>query len=217
MGLSRGKKVAALVALGGVGWAIGANASVVHGTRDRVVDEAHAAPAPVIVVLGAGIHPDGTPTEILEDRLETARSLYAAGLAPRVLCSGDHGTRSHDETGTMARWLESHGVPPEAIFLDHAGFDSWNTVVRAHRVFGVSRAIFVTQAYHLPRVLWTASHEGIDAQGVAADRHEYPAMAWYQTREVVSRTKATFDVAVGRGAHVLGPSIDLAGDGRVTR
>lgn len=206
----------ALVSSAALG-AAGANAIVLRGGSARVASADRVAPAPVIVVLGAGIHPDGTPTEILADRLATAADLYRAGRAPRILCSGDHGKASHDETGVMTRWLEDHGIPPEAIFLDHAGFDSWNTVVRARRVFGVTAAIFVTQAYHLPRVLWTASHEGIDAQGVAADRHEYPAMAWYQTREVVSRTKATFDVAVGRGAHVLGPSIDLAGDGRVTR
>lgn len=89
--------------------------------------------------------------------------------------------------------------------------------MRARRVFGVTRAIFVTQAYHLPRVLWTAEHEGIEASGVAADRHTYPAMVWYQTRETISRTKAALDVVDGRGARVLGPPIDLAGDGRVTR
>lgn len=196
---------------------LGANVVVVRGGTAREVPLESAREAPVIVVLGAGIHGDGTPTEILADRLATAADLYRAGKAPRILCSGDHGRVTHDETGVMARWLEDHGVPPEAIFLDHAGFDSWNTVVRARRVFGVTRAIFVTQAFHLPRVLWTAEQEGIDAQGVAADRHDYPAIVWYQTRETISRTKAALDVIVGRDARVLGPTIDLAGDGRTTR
>jgi SanA protein len=215
--LSRRNTLAALVVLGVAGWAFGANASVLRASRERVVDVDRASPAPVIVVLGAGLRPDGAPSDILEDRLETARSLYVAGRAPRILCSGDHGSRSHDETGAMARWLESRGVPAEAIFLDHAGFDSWNTVVRARRVFGVTRAIFVTQRYHLPRVLWTASRVGIDAQGVAADRRPYPAMPWYETRELASRTKATLDVAIARPPRALGEPVDLTGDGRVTR
>jgi vancomycin permeability regulator SanA len=103
-----------------------ANAVVLRGGGARIAPAESVPSAPVIVVLGAGIHPDGTPTEILADRLATAADLYRAGRAPRILCSGDHGHASHDETGVMARWLEAQGIPPEAIFLDHAGFDSWN-------------------------------------------------------------------------------------------
>ena len=194
-----------------------ANVVVLRTTTSDVVDAARVAPAPVIIVLGAGIHPDGTPTDVLADRLDAALELYRAGLAPRVLCSGDHGRESHDETGAMERYLEARGVPAEAIFLDHAGFDSFNTVARARRIFGVTRAILVTQAYHLPRVLWTAAREGIEAQGVAADRRDYPAIAWYQAREVLSRSKAVLDVAIGRSPRTLGATIDLGGDGRVTR
>lgn len=197
-------------------WAVTSNVVVVSSTKAAIVESDRVDPAPVIVVLGAGIHSDGTPTEILADRLETALALFRAGRAPKILCSGDHGRASHDEVGVMERYLEDRGVAPEAIFLDHAGFDSWNTVTRAHRVFGVTRAIFVTQGYHLPRVLWTATHEGIAAQGVAADRHRYPMHAWYAVREIASRSKAVLDVAIGRDPKFLGPAIDLAGDGRVT-
>lgn len=198
-------------------WIAASNVVVVSSTKTAIVGADRVDAAPVIVVLGAGIHADGTPTEILADRLETALELYRAGRAPRILCSGDHGRVSHDEVGVMARYLEDRGVASEDIFLDHAGFDSWNTVTRAHRVFGVTRAIFVTQGYHLPRVLWTATHEGIAAQGVAADRHRYPMHAWYAVREIASRSKAVLDVAIGRDPKFLGPAIDLAGDGRATR
>lgn len=190
------------------------NAVVCRGAR--VVPVAEAAPAPVIVVLGAGIRPDGSPSDILADRLDTALELHRL-RGGRILCSGDHGRDEHDEPLAMSRYLEAHGVPPEAIFLDHAGFDSFNTVSRARRVFGVTRAVFVSQAYHLPRVLWTAKEEGIEAEGVASDRHTYPAMRWYQAREVISRSKAVLDVVVGRAPHFLGPSVSLDGDGRSTR
>ncbi len=191
-----------------------ANAVVCHGAP--VVPVAEAAPAPVIVVLGAGIRPDGSPSEVLADRLDTALELHRL-RGGRILCSGDHGRDDHDEPLAMARYLEARGVPPEAIFLDHAGFDSFNTVSRARRVFGVTKAVFVSQAYHLPRVLWTAKEEGIEAQGVASDRHAYPAIRWYQARETISRSKAVLDVLVGRGPHFLGPSVSLDGDGRSTR
>lgn len=191
-----------------------ANAVVCRGAR--VVPVAEAAPAPVIVVLGAGIRPDGSPSDILADRLDTALEIHRLRRG-RILCSGDHGRDEHDEPLAMARYLEARGVAPEAIFLDHAGFDSFNTVSRARRVFGITRAVFVSQAYHLPRVLWTAKEEGIEAEGVAADRHTYPGLRWYQAREVVSRSKAVLDVAVGREPHFLGPHVNLDGDGRSTR
>ncbi len=191
-----------------------ANAMVCRGAR--VVPVAEAAQAPVIIVLGAGLRADGSPTDILADRLDTALELHRL-RGGRILCSGDHGRGDHDEPFAMSRYLEARGVAPEAIFLDHAGFDSFNTVSRAHRVFGVTRAIFVSQAYHLPRVLWTAKQEGIEAEGVAADRHTYPGIRWYQAREVVSRSKAVLDVAVGRSPHFLGAAVNLDGDGRLTR
>jgi vancomycin permeability regulator SanA len=151
----------------------------------------------VIVVLGAGVHGD-EPSEVLRDRLETALSLYRSGRASKILVTGDHAKPEYDEPGAMARWLIAAGVPARAIVLDHAGFDTYSSMVRAREVFGVTHAIVVTQRFHLSRALWVARSVGIDAEGAEADRRVYRAAGWFEAREILSRTKAWLDVAVGR-------------------
>lgn len=173
--------------------ALSCNLVVLRGGRSDV-ELRH---AQAIVVLGAGVRGDA-PSDVLRDRLETALALFRAGRAPKLLLTGDHGRVDYDEVGTMKRWLSQHGVPDGAMVLDHAGFDTYSSIVRAHDVFGVDRAIVVTQQFHLPRALWIARSVGIDAEGVAADRREYVGATWFQLREVLSRTKAWLDVAVGR-------------------
>lgn len=154
--------------------------------------------AEVILVLGAGIGPDGSVSQVLADRLETALALYRAGRAPRLLLTGDHSSAEYDEVSAMRRWLEQRGVPREALVLDGAGVDTFSSIARARAVYGVGRAIVVTQAFHLPRAVWLARAMGIDADGVAADRRPYRGAAWFELREVISRTKAWVDVSVGR-------------------
>lgn len=195
---------------------LSANVFVARQGEALVVRPQEARGADCILVLGAGVW--GTePSPVLEDRLQTALSLYQQGKAPRILVSGDHGRPSYDEPTTMARWLEARGVPPGHIFLDHAGFDTNSSIVRAHRVFGASSVIVVTQAFHLPRATYLAQAEGMRAQGVAADLRPYAGSAWFSAREVISRTRAVLDGTVGRMPRHMGPKFDLRGDGRATR
>lgn len=168
------------------------------------------------LVLGAGVRDDGTPSDVLRDRLDEALVLYRRGAVPRVIVSGDHREASCDEPNVMRRYLEANGVPREAIFMDHAGFDTYSSVWRAKHVFGAEHVVIVTQQFHLARALFVARSVGMDAEGAPADRHVYRGIAWLQAREVISRTKAFLDVAVARRAHHEGPRIDLRGDGRVT-
>jgi vancomycin permeability regulator SanA len=128
------------------------NAVVTADAASRTTEVASAERADCILVLGAGVWATG-PSPVLEDRLETALALYRAGKAPRILVSGDHGRPEYDEPGAMAAWLEARGVPAEHVFLDHAGFDTHSTMVRAREVFGVERAIVVTQRFHLARAV----------------------------------------------------------------
>ncbi|MGZ3420816.1 MAG: SanA/YdcF family protein [Polyangiales bacterium] len=151
----------------------------------------------VIVVLGAGVHGD-EPSEVLRDRLETALELFRAGRATKILVTGDHSKKDYDEPGAMARYLAAHGVHETDIVLDHAGFDTYSSIVRAREVFGVTHAIVVTQRFHLSRALWVARSVGIDAEGAEADRRVYRAAGWFEAREILSRTKAWIDVTVGR-------------------
>ena len=174
------------------------NALVFARGEPRIVEPATVEHAPVALVFGAGVRSDGTVSQVLGDRLDTAIDLYRAGKVDGLLLSGDHGAPEYDEVDAMRVYAERHGVPSSAITLDHAGFDTFSSVARAGRVFGVKKATLVSQAYHLPRALYLARAEGIDAVGVAADRRHYRGMAWFEAREVLSRTKACVDVLVHR-------------------
>lgn len=204
--------------------ALGVLAVNLFVVRGGASDFEHAAsnPAPLTgppdcaLVLGAGVRDDGTPSDVLRDRLDESLALYRAGRVAKIIVSGDHQTVTYDEPNAMRRYLEANGVPPADIFMDHAGVDTFSSVWRAKHVFGAERVIVVTQRFHLARAVWVARELGMEADGSAADRHVYRGIAWLHAREVVSRTKAFVDVAVGREARHRGPRIDLTGDGRVT-
>lgn len=169
------------------------------------------------LVLGAGLRDDGSPSDVLRDRLDESLVLYRAGRVRRIIVSGDHRTPAYDEPNAMRAYLEANGVPPQVIFMDHAGIDTYSSMWRAKHVFGASRIVVVTQRFHLARAVWLARSLGMEAEGSAADRHLYRGIAWLQVREVASRTKAFVDVKVRRTPrHHDGPPVDLTGDGRLT-
>jgi SanA protein len=172
--------------------------------------------AAVAIVLGAKVKTDGTPSDILRDRLLTAIDIYRAGSVDKILVSGDDGQVEYDEVNAMRVYLLAANVDPDDIFLDHAGFDTYDSMIRAREVFGVTKAIVVTQEYHLPRALYLANAFGIDAQGVVADRQQYRGMLRYQLREVFADVKAVINVTIQSAPHFLGDAIDITGDGRVT-
>lgn len=172
--------------------------------------------APVVMVLGASVLRSGQPSDILADRLKVASEIYAAGLADKVLVSGDNGQDGYDEVNAMRKYLLAAGVASEDVFLDHAGFDTYDSVYRARHVFGVTNAIVVTQGYHLPRALYLADVVGIEVQGVTSDLQPYVKQAWFSARESLARVKAVGDVLFGADPEYLGEPIDITGDGRVT-
>lgn len=184
--------------------------------RSSIVSIGGIDPAPVAIVLGAKVKADGQPSDILRDRLLTAIDLYRAGSVGKILVSGDDGQVEYDEVNAMRLYLLGADVDPDDIFLDHAGFDTYDSMIRARKVFGVTKAIVVTQAYHLPRALYLADAFGIDARGVAADRQTYRGILRYQVRELLADTKAVVSVIAGVSPHFLGDTIDVSGDGRVT-
>ena len=124
----------------------------------------------VAIVPGARVFEDGTPSHALADRLHAALELYRAGRVQKILVSGDHGSGIYDEVNAMHAWLLDRGVSPEAIYLDHAGFRTLDTMFRASEVFKVRRAVICTQRFHLPRSVFLARAAGIDAVGLEADR-----------------------------------------------
>lgn len=212
------------LALSGVAGALvaGAQAWVHHrgGPIYESVDglpERIAANAWVAIVPGARVHKDGSPYQALEDRLLAANELFHAGRVSRILVSGDHATDGYDEVHGMRAWLLAQGVPSDAIYLDHAGLRTLDTMVRASEVFGVQRAVVCTQRFHLPRSLYLARAAGIDAVGLVADRHVYAKATADAIREAGARVKAVLDVHIlGTRPRHLGPRIPIDGPASAT-
>lgn len=172
------------------------NAYCILGTRDQVHTIAQVQDegthADVILVLGASVLPDGTPSDILADRLEVAADLYLAGAAPVIIASGDNRDSHYNESDAMKRYLESLGVPSDAIAVDHAGYDTYGSVYRARYAYGANSMLIVTQAYHLYRALMIADMLGAQSTGVASDKGAYDNQKQYSLRDVVARDKDFF-------------------------
>lgn len=185
--------------------------------RTRIVDSVQAGTADCILVLGAQVLPDKSVSLMLADRLDTALALYQAGVSQRILVSGDHGTPYYDEVNPMRDYLIARGVPAEAVFMDHAGFDTFDSLYRAREVFQVRSCVIVTQGFHLIRALFIARELGMDALGVDAALRSYGNATYYQVREVFARTKAFLDCRLldSRPTY-LGPILPISGDGNAT-
>jgi len=168
------------------------------------------------IVLGAYVSPDGRLCDMLKDRMDAAVELYWEGKVQKLLLTGDHGRRSYDEVNHMRRYAESRGVPAEDIFLDHAGFNTYDSMYRAKSIFRVDSAVVITQDFHLPRALFIARSLGLNAVGVAADKYRYVGVEQYYLREIPARAKDFCCVLAGVEPCFLGKVIPITGDARVT-
>ncbi len=183
-------------------------------STSKVADVPHTT---VAIVPGALVAADGKMSGMLADRVQDAAALWHAGKVERILVSGDHHTWAYDEPDTMRKALIKDGVPAQVIFEDHAGFDTWETMVRARSIFNIRDAVVVTQGFHMPRALFLADAAGIQATGLIADQHSYGAQGTRSNlREVASRVKALADSTLGTPA-VGGAKIPITGNnGRVS-
>ncbi|MBE6616007.1 MAG: SanA protein [Ruminococcaceae bacterium] len=170
-----------------------------------------------VLVLGAGVRPDGSPSDMLYDRVQTGLAVYRNGGVPKLLMSGDHGRQEYDEVACMLELALADGVPAEDIFLDHAGFSTYESLVRAKEVFGAERIVIVTQKYHLHRALYIARELDLEAVGVSADLRTYAGQSMRDLREIAARVKDIFSVRLGTSPTYLGEFIDLSGDGTITQ
>ncbi len=168
-----------------------------------------------IIVLGCGVWGE-TPTPLLSDRLDAAIMLYNAGVASKLLMSGDHGRTDYNEVSVMRKYAIDRGVRSEDIFMDHAGFSTYETMYRATDVFGVNKAVIVTQKYHLYRALYDASSLGIEAKGTIATGYVYASQILLDFREAIARVKDFIWCAVKPEPTFRGEKIDIHGSGEVT-
>jgi SanA protein len=197
---------------------IAANAYIVFSTRGEATsDISKLSHAQAAIVPGAQVRPDGTMSLMLADRVERTVELWQAGKVDRILVSGDHGSWRYDEPDTMREALLRAGIPGRAIFTDHAGFNTYATMVRAKRIFDVQSAIVVTQGFHIDRALYLAKSAGIgDVQGLTSDIHGYgQKQKESDIRELLARPKALFDSVTDAGV-MGGPQIPITGDGRAS-
>lgn len=164
------------------------------------------------IVLGALVSETGNPSSFLKDRLDVAVELYRQHKIKRFLLSGDHGRKTYDEVNSMKNYLISEGINTEDIFLDHAGFDTYSTMVRAKEVFEVDNAIIVTQEFHLPRAVYIARSKGINAFGIIADRQEYYSLIRLKMRESLAKVKAFAEVKINKKPKFLGNKIPISGN-----
>lgn len=196
--------VATLAAGAGVGLAPWALTRVL--SAGRLFTKVDAIPQhDVALVLGAQVFRDGTPSSYLRGRLDQAVLLFHAGIVKAILVSGDHGQPDYNEPDAMRDYLIRHGIPADKVVADYAGFDTYDSCVRARDVFGVHEVIVVSQSYHLPRAVATCRLIGVDAVGVGdAERTRNLQLAIYQFREVLADIKMIWDVT-SRRRPTLGP------------
>ena len=168
-----------------------------------------------ILILGAGVWGD-RPTHMLEDRLKFGITLYEMNASGRLLMSGDHGRKNYDEVNVMKDYAIKKGVPSSDIFMDHAGFSTYESLYRARDIFEAKKVIIVTQEYHLYRALYVADKLGLDAYGVASNPREYVGQNNREVREILARVKDFLYVIIKPTPTYLGDSIPVNGNGDIT-
>jgi SanA protein len=199
---------------------ISANYTVLHSSRKYIFKNSNEAPAAqAALVLGAMVYHDSELSYMTRDRADLGIALYKSGKVKKILVSGDHGHKNYDEVNTIRGYILKRGVPPEDVFMDHAGFNTYNSMYRARDIFKVRSMIICTQAFHLNRSVFLARSMNIEASGVPADNFQYNKwnLRMANTREVLARVKAWFSAEIFRPKpHFLGDPIPITGDGRLT-
>ena len=195
------------------------NSLVVTGVSDRVIPPEAAQKledVDCILVLGCYVHERGVPSHMLEDRLRRGVELYHGGTAPKLLMTGDHGRTDYNEVETMKQYAMDAGIESSDIFMDHAGFSTYESLYCAKEIFGVDKVIIVTQEYHLYRALHIAESLGMEAYGVASDYRTYSGQTGRDIRELLARVKDVGTSVFKPLPTYLGEAIPITGDGDIT-
>ena len=194
------------------------NFYVVLSTKSRIIsiDEAKdLTDVDCILVLGAGVY-GNKPRPMLEDRILTGIELYNNGVAKKIIMSGDHGQEDYDEVNVMKSYAIDEGINSSDIFMDHAGFSTYDSIYRLKEVFEVDKVVIVTQEYHLYRALYIAKELEIEAYGVSANLRDYPGQFKREVREILARDKDLVKVIFKPSSTYVGETIPVTGDGNIT-
>lgn len=195
---------------------LGINLFVKNSVKDKIVDENSLDKNyDAILVLGAGLR-NGKPSPVLKDRLDMAYKLYEDGYSKKIIVSGDHGKKYYDEVNVMKNYLLDKGVDSNNIFMDHAGFSTYDSVYRAKEIFLANKIIIVTQQFHLYRSLYIAKQLKLDAVGVSATLRDYSGSVKFEIREILARDKDFVKSIFKPEPKYLGDTISVFGDGNAT-
>lgn len=168
-----------------------------------------------ILVLGCGVWGE-TPSHMLEDRLLQGIELCQNGASEKMLMSGDHGREGYDEVNVMKDFAIERGIASENIFMDHAGFSTYESMYRAKEIFKAEKILIVTQDYHLYRAIYDARALGLEAYGVASNPREYGGQLYRDIREILARNKDFIYGIIQPEPTYLGEAIPVQGNGNVT-
>ena len=168
-----------------------------------------------ILVLGCGVN-GSTPSYMLEDRLLQGIELYKNGASGKLLMSGDHGRKNYDEVNVMKDFATDRGIASEDVFMDHAGFSTYESMYRAKEIFKAEKILIVTQNYHLYRAIFDARALGLDAYGVASDPRSYSGQLYRDIREILARNKDFAYSIIKPEPTYLGEAIPVQGNGNQT-
>ncbi len=172
--------------------------------------------ADAVLVLGAQVKPDGSLSRMLKERLDTGIAIYKEGLTDRMIMSGDHGREDYDEVNAMKNYAIEQGVPSECIFMDHAGFSTYESMYRAKEIFEAESLLVVTQKYHMYRAIYDAEALGLKVRGVTCDTRVYRGDKYRKLREAAARIKDVGYTITKPRPTFLGEVIPLSGNGDVT-
>lgn len=204
----------------GVFYLFAVNKYVSYYSKDYILTNEKAAElldVDCVLVLGAGIWGDSL-SPLLEDRMLTGIALYKDGVSNRLLVSGDHGSDDYDEVNAMKEFAVKNGVKADEIFMDHAGFSTYESMYRARDVFEAEKIVIVTQKYHLYRAIYNARKLGLEAFGVSSDLRSYGSYTntYNNSREFLARNKDFLWCILKPNPTYLGESIPISGSGTAT-
>ncbi|MFY7938642.1 MAG: SanA/YdcF family protein [Flavobacterium sp.] len=193
------------------------NYYIVKTTENYVFTEIEKLPkVDAIIVLGAKVNQEKL-SYVLEDRLIAGINIIYANKAEAILLSGDHGQKEYDEVNSMRKYIfrRNLNIKKEQIFMDHAGFDTYDSMFRAKEIFDIKSAIIVTQDFHINRSVYIARNLGINAYGFAVNENMYKESVRFnwKVREILTRVKAFKDILIGSHPTYLGEKIPITGNG----
>ena len=197
---------------------LGINGYIKSSTKNQIIsveESSNLEDIDCIIILGAGIWGD-KPSPMLEDRLLQGIELYNNNVSTKIIMSGDHGREEYDEVNIMKEFAIEKGVPSENIFMDHAGFSTYESIYRAKEIFEADKIVIVTQKYHLYRALHIANSLGIEAYGVGAVPRQYVGAMYRELREILARNKDFVKCLFKPEPTYLGETIPVSGNGNAT-